>query len=64
MGIGGFTSGGGKSHLSRKYGWSCDNVFGYEIVLASGEIVYASHSQHRDLWLALKGGSNNFGIIT
>jgi hypothetical protein len=33
-------------------------------VLASGEIVYATASSHPDLWLALKGGSNNFGIVT
>lgn len=32
--------------------------------MASGEIVYATASAHSDLWLALKGGSNNFGIVT
>ncbi len=55
---------GGISHLSRRYGWACDNVLGYEIVLATGDIVYATASSHPDLWLALKGGSNNFGIVT
>lgn len=34
------------------------------MVLASGETVYATADLHRDLWLALKGGSNNFGIVT
>lgn len=33
-------------------------------MLASGEIVYASEDSYRDLWLALKGGSNNFGVVT
>jgi hypothetical protein len=42
----------------------CDNVYGYEVILASGEIVYASAGTYSDLWLALKGGSNNFGIVT
>lgn len=42
----------------------CDNIYGYEIVLASGEIVYATAGSYSDLWLALKGGSNNFGIVT
>ena len=32
--------------------------------MASGKVVYASATSHRDLWLALKGGSNNFGIVT
>ena len=34
------------------------------MVLASGEIVHATASSNEDLWQALKGGSNNFGIIT
>jgi FAD/FMN-containing dehydrogenase len=55
---------GGITFLSRKHGFSCDNVYGYEVVLASGKVVYASQSSNSDLWLALKGGSNNFGIIT
>lgn len=55
---------GGVNFLSRRHGWSCDNVYGYEVVLASGEITYATASSNPDLWLALKGGSNNFGIVT
>jgi hypothetical protein len=61
---GGFLTGGGKNFLARRHGFGCDNIFGYEVVLASGEVVYASASQNSDLWLALKGGSNNFGIVT
>lgn len=34
------------------------------MVLASGEIVNANSKEHSDLWFALKGGSNNFGIVT
>ncbi|KAG8164549.1 hypothetical protein KVR01_006467 [Diaporthe batatas] len=64
VGVGGFLTGGGISILSRQNGWACDNIYGYEVVLASGEIVYATASSHPDLWLSLKGGSNNFGIVT
>ncbi|KAL1641337.1 hypothetical protein SLS61_010154 [Didymella pomorum] len=64
IGVGGFASSGGMTFLSRRHGFSCDNIYGYEIVLASGEVVYATADSHPDLWLALKGGSNNFGIIT
>jgi len=39
-------------------------VNGYEVVLANGDVVYATANSHSDLWLALKGGSSNFGIIT
>ena len=58
------TSSGGITFLARQHGYSCDNVYGYEIVLAGGNVVYATESSYPDLWLALKGGSNNFGIIT
>lgn len=42
----------------------CDNVVNYEIVLASGDIVNANANENSDLWIALKGGSNNFGVVT
>ncbi|CAN8104626.1 unnamed protein product [Discula destructiva] len=64
VGVGGYLTGGGISVLSRRYGWACDQVYGYEVVLGSGEIVYATSDSHPDLWLALKGGSNNLGIVT
>ncbi|EFX03777.1 FAD-binding domain containing protein [Grosmannia clavigera kw1407] len=64
LGVGGFLSGGGLTFLSRRQGFACDNIYGYEIVLASGEVTYVTEASHAGLWLALKGGSNNFGIIT
>jgi FAD/FMN-containing dehydrogenase len=42
----------------------CDNVENYEVVLADGSIVDANQHENRDLWISLKGGSNNFGIVT
>ena len=33
-------------------------------MLASGAIVNVNESENSDLWLALKGGSSNFGIVT
>lgn len=67
IGVGGFLVGGGISFLSPRLGWACDssNTLGYEVVLASGQVVYATaKGQYSDLFLALKGGSNNFGIVT
>jgi hypothetical protein len=55
---------GGLSFSARKRGWACDNVLGYEVVLGNGSIVSATATSNPDLWLALKGGSNNFGIVT
>jgi hypothetical protein len=33
-------------------------------VLASGAVVHANAQENPDLWCALKGGLNNFGIVT
>ncbi|KAL8870279.1 MAG: hypothetical protein Q9174_003638 [Haloplaca sp. 1 TL-2023] len=64
IGVGGFATGGGITFASREHGFSCDNIVGYEIVLGDGKVIYASSTSNRDLWLALKGGSNNLGVVT
>lgn len=33
-------------------------------MLGTGEVVNATADSNSDLWLALKGGGNNFGIVT
>ena len=55
---------GGISFLSARKGFVCDNVLDYEIVLPSGDIVHANAQEKLDLFKALRGGSNNFGIVT
>ncbi|KAL2059860.1 hypothetical protein VTL71DRAFT_10015 [Oculimacula yallundae] len=55
---------GGISFISRKYGWGCDNVRSYEIVLANGTIANINYASHPDLYFALRGGGKNFGIVT
>ncbi|KAG6035664.1 hypothetical protein E4U41_005995 [Claviceps citrina] len=65
VGVGGLTLGGGMSFFSNRHGWACDNVNTYEVVLADGTIRQVRHrSEHSDLYWALRGGGNNFGIVT
>lgn len=64
VGVGGFISGGGNSFYSASHGMSCDTVQNFEVVLANGSIVNANAHQNADLWVAMKGGSGNFGLIT
>ncbi|KAJ4377188.1 hypothetical protein N0V83_000011 [Neocucurbitaria cava] len=64
IGIGGLTTGGGISFFTNEYGWACDNVASFEVVTASGIIVNASPTSYPDLYWALRGGGNNFGIVT
>ncbi|KAF3074195.1 Bifunctional solanapyrone synthase [Trichoderma lentiforme] len=65
IGVGGLTLGGGMSFFSSQHGWACDNVNNYEVVLADGSIRQVSYSSaYSDLYWALRGGGNNFGIVT
>ncbi|KAJ6205580.1 hypothetical protein PSV09DRAFT_2409770 [Bipolaris maydis] len=64
VGISGLTLGGGISHHTNKYDLACDNVASYEVVSASGAIITVSEQTYPDLYWALRGGGNNFGIIT
>ncbi|KAK6197121.1 hypothetical protein LQW54_010916 [Pestalotiopsis sp. IQ-011] len=64
VGVGGLLLGGGISWYTGRKGFASDNVVNYEIVLASGEVLNANASANSDLWLALKGGSSNLGIVT
>jgi hypothetical protein len=64
VGVGGLTLGGGISHHTNAYGLACDNVASYQLVTASGKIILVSPTSHPDLYWALRGGGNNFGIVT
>ncbi|KAJ8130458.1 hypothetical protein O1611_g3172 [Lasiodiplodia mahajangana] len=63
-GIGGLATQGGLSFYSSREGFICDNVVNFEVVVASGEIINANSQENSDLWVSLRGGGNNFGIVT
>jgi FAD/FMN-containing dehydrogenase len=63
-GIAGLTTGGGFGYLTRRHGWTCDNVLSMDVVTADGDLVRASASENAELFWCLRGGSGNFGIVT
>ncbi|KAJ5216363.1 uncharacterized protein N7498_002770 [Penicillium cinerascens] len=64
VGVGGFIIGGGLSTFYNSYGLAIDSVTRFQEVLPDGTIVNASQKEHADLYKGLKGGLNNFGIVT
>ncbi|KFZ11828.1 hypothetical protein V501_04569 [Pseudogymnoascus sp. VKM F-4519 (FW-2642)] len=64
VGVGGLTTGGGMSFFAPRYGFVCDTVTEFEAVLSSGKVVVANAKTNPTLWSALKGGSNNLGVVT
>ncbi len=63
-GIAGLTVGGGFGYLTRRHGWTCDNLVSMEVVTADAEVLQVSADENEDLFWALRGGGGNFGIVT
>ncbi|KAF4954831.1 hypothetical protein FSARC_12007 [Fusarium sarcochroum] len=64
VGVPGLLLAGGINFHGNQRGWAADNVLEYELVLSSGKIISVTSKSYPDLFWALKGGSNNFGIVT
>ncbi|KAI0506263.1 hypothetical protein F5B22DRAFT_639287 [Xylaria bambusicola] len=64
VGVSGFLLGGGMPAFPNLHGLGADNVRNFEVVLSNATIVNANAYENADLYLALKGGGSNFGVVT
>lgn len=63
VGVAGLTLGGGYSWKTNEYGLTIDSVTEFHLVLPNGTQTVVTETD-KDLWFALKGGLNNYGIVT
>ncbi|KAI0260037.1 FAD dependent oxidoreductase [Gloeopeniophorella convolvens] len=63
VGVGGVLLGAGYSYISSQFGLGIDNIVAIEVVLPNGTFTTVT-SGDEGLWFALRGGMNNFGIVT
>ncbi|KAH9479669.1 putative FAD-linked oxidoreductase [Psilocybe cubensis] len=64
VGVAGFILGGGYSWKTNQYGLTIDTVTAFELVKPNGNIVTVTQTSDPNLFFGLKGGFNNFGIVT
>ncbi|WP_331234001.1 FAD-binding oxidoreductase [Natronorarus salvus] len=63
-GLAGLTLGGGFGYLTRRFGWTVDNLLEVEVVTADGTVRRASREENEDLFWAICGAGHNFGVVT
>ncbi|MFD1717103.1 LLM class flavin-dependent oxidoreductase [Georgenia deserti] len=64
VGVGGLATAGGIGWFAREHGLTIDHLRAVEIVLADGTLRRASASENQDLFWAVRGAGQNFGIVT
>lgn len=64
VGIGGHYTHGGYGQTSRNWGLAMDQIVGAEVVTADGKLVKTSATESPDLFWAIRGAADSFGIVT
>lgn len=63
-GVAGLTLGGGLGYLTRRFGWTVDNLLDVEIVTADGRVRRAGPDREPDLFWGVRGAGAALGVVT
>ncbi|KAK4194682.1 hypothetical protein QBC40DRAFT_290294 [Triangularia verruculosa] len=64
VGVIGPMLGGGHNWIQGQVGLMADQVLGFRVVLANGEVVSVDDKTNKDLFWAMRGAGHNFGIVS
>ena len=64
VGVGGHATHGGFGYSSRAWGLTLDTIVGLDVVLANGSFVHATSTAYPDIYYAMRGAGDSFGIVT
>jgi len=64
VGVLGYTLGGGTPLLGRTIGYAADHVRALDVVTADGTARHVTADSDPDLFWALRGGRDNYGVVT
>lgn len=64
VGVAGYTLGGGLGLLAREFGYACDHVRSIDVVTPDGRVRHVTPDIEPDLFWALRGARDNFGVVT
>ncbi|WP_158887405.1 FAD-binding oxidoreductase [Amycolatopsis anabasis] len=64
VGVVSYTLSGGLGLMARQYGYAADHVRALDVVTADGELRQVTAEAEPDLFWALRGGRDNFGVVT
>jgi FAD/FMN-containing dehydrogenase len=63
VGVVGYTLGGGIGPLGRRYGFAADRVRRVDLVTADGRLRQVTADSDPELFWAVRGGKDNFGVV-
>ncbi|TAQ87865.1 hypothetical protein B7494_g3829 [Chlorociboria aeruginascens] len=64
VGVGGHFTHGGYGYSSRLWGLALDSIVALDVILADGSKVHATSTSHPDIFYAMRGAADSFGIVS